>query len=174
MEAWDILDENGVLTGKTILRSKTLGPGEYHLVVHIWIFDTEGNTLIQKRADHLCWEPGIWAATGGSAIKGEDSITAIIRETKEELGLEILPENVSKIMRTKGASDFCDIWVTKGPRIDFASIKYCSDVADVRWVTWGVLLEMVRKREFISYENSYFEMLSQFFSRETKVCNTNV
>ncbi len=37
-ELWDVYDENRNLTGKTISRKKFLsGNGEYHLVVHIWI-----------------------------------------------------------------------------------------------------------------------------------------
>lgn len=35
--------------------------------------DSRGRLLIQKRASHLKLMPGIWAATGGSAIAGEES-----------------------------------------------------------------------------------------------------
>ena len=49
-ERWDILNEQGVLTGKTAVRGiGALKPGEYHLVVHIWILSDDGKILIQKR-----------------------------------------------------------------------------------------------------------------------------
>ncbi len=87
MELWDILDEDGNATGRTIMRGNELKEDEYHLVVHIWIINNKGEILIQKRSEHLEFAPGVWATTGGSAIKGEDSITAACRETKEELGI---------------------------------------------------------------------------------------
>ena len=89
IEIWDVLDENGALTGKTALRGKgVLKSGEYHLVVHIWIVSSTGMFLIQRRADDKKLMPGEWAATGGAAISGEDSFAAAKRELFEELGIK--------------------------------------------------------------------------------------
>ena len=88
VEKWDILDENGTPTGKTALRGRNfLKNGEYHLVVHIWIFSSNGKILIQKRSNLKQLMPGEWAATGGAAISGESSFTAAQRELFEELGI---------------------------------------------------------------------------------------
>lgn len=76
MERWDLRDGEGNPTGETMERGEHLKPGQYHLVVHIWIIDGQGRLLIQKRAAHLKLMPDIWAATGGSAVAGEDSHTA--------------------------------------------------------------------------------------------------
>lgn len=57
--------------------------------MHIWIINSKSELLIQKRPDHLKHLPGIWAATGGAVIQGEDSKTAACREAKEELGVDI-------------------------------------------------------------------------------------
>lgn len=70
MEIWDILDANGNHTGRNIERGKPLTAGEYHLLVHILIQDEQGRFLIRKRTDHLPLLPGVWALTGGFAIKG--------------------------------------------------------------------------------------------------------
>ena len=88
MERWDLRDGEGNPTGETMERGEHLKPGQYHLVVHIWIIDGQGRLLIQKRAAHLKLMPDIWAATGGSAVAGEDSHTAAARELREELGIE--------------------------------------------------------------------------------------
>jgi len=43
VELWDVFDENGIPTGKTALRGRSvLAPGEYHLVVHIWVISKSG------------------------------------------------------------------------------------------------------------------------------------
>ena len=52
-ERWGLLDDKGNPTGKTMLRGERLKPGQYHLVVHIWIVDEAGRLLIQRRADDL-------------------------------------------------------------------------------------------------------------------------
>ena len=33
-----------------------------------------------------------WETTGGSALAGDDSLTAALRETKEELGIDLDPQ----------------------------------------------------------------------------------
>ena len=52
IERWDILNEAGRPTGRTVVRGNvSFRPGEYHLVVHIWIISSRGRFLIQRRAD---------------------------------------------------------------------------------------------------------------------------
>ena len=89
MELWDILNDQGVVTGKTAVRGRTvLKNGEYHLVVHIWVVSSDGNFLIQRRSESKKLMPGEWAATGGAAISGENSFTAAKRELFEELSIQ--------------------------------------------------------------------------------------
>lgn len=47
MELWDIYNENREKTGRTIVRGQKLGENEYHLVVHMWIINSNGQFLIQ-------------------------------------------------------------------------------------------------------------------------------
>ena len=90
-EYWDILDADGEKTGKRVKRERfgTLGVGQYHLVVHVWITNSSGEFLIQKRSRNKQPMPGEWAATSGSVKSGEDSRTAAIRELYEELGIPV-------------------------------------------------------------------------------------
>lgn len=160
METWDILDENGNMTGKTITRGENLEDGEYHLVVHIWIINDKGEILIQKRPKNLKFASGKWAITGGSAIQGEDSITAACREAKEELGIDINP--IYKPISHKRNSDFTDIWVVK-QEINLGDVKLQKEeVCDVKWVTIEELRDMIHKGEFYRYSDKYFDLLSKY------------
>ena len=49
MEIWDILDENGNKTGKTIDKADPMSraPGVYHQGVDVWIINSENKILIQ-------------------------------------------------------------------------------------------------------------------------------
>ena len=159
MEIWDILDEQGNFTGKTIVRGETLKEGEYHLVVHIWIVNDKGQYLIQRRADHLKLMPGMWATTGGSSIEGEDSKVAALRETKEELGLTIEPNKIHKLDRVKRIHNIVDVWVIR-ENVSLKDIKILEEeVSDVRWVTKAKLKEMIKNGDFHNYGEEYFKKI---------------
>lgn len=161
MEIWDILDENGNKTGRTIVRGEKLKADEYHLVVHIWIININGEILIQKRPKHLEFAPGVWATTGGSAVQGEDSFTAACRETKEELGIEINRSSMSAPLRHKRRNDFTDIWVVKQD-IELRDIRLQKEeVDDVRWVNIKELKQMIDNGSFFRYSDDYFNLLSE-------------
>ncbi|MDR2167296.1 MAG: NUDIX domain-containing protein, partial [Clostridiales bacterium] len=61
-------------------------------VVQVWILNPAGEFLVSKRAAAKTW-PLMWECTGGSATVGEDSITAALKEAREELGVILDPAN---------------------------------------------------------------------------------
>ena len=82
MEYWDIYDENKQPTGRTMKRNDwCLKDGEYHLTVLGVVARQDGTFLIT-------WAPGWWEVSGGAAQAGEDSYEAVLREVKEETGLD--------------------------------------------------------------------------------------
>ena len=90
MELWDIYDKNKQRTGRTMKRNDwCLKDGEYHLTVLGVVKRTDGKYLITQRTMDKSWAPGWWEVSGGAAQAGEDSLDAIIREIKEETGLDV-------------------------------------------------------------------------------------
>ena len=93
MELWDIYDIDRVRTGRVAQRGKPaseggLGEGEYHLVVHICVFNGRGQLLLQQRQKDKEGYPNLWdVSAAGSALAGENSAAAASRELREELGL---------------------------------------------------------------------------------------
>lgn len=100
MELWDVLDENGIKTGRLVERGKSLERGDYHLVVFVWIVNSEGNFLISKRSQHKSGA-GKWETVGGAVIAGETSLQSALREVKEELALTLKAEEGIFIKRLK-------------------------------------------------------------------------
>lgn len=151
MELWDILDQNGNKTGRTIVRGNPLNEGEYHLVVHIWIVNGAGELLIQKRADNIPLWPGKWAATGGSAIAGEDSLSSAVREVKEELGIQITKHEMELIERIKRRDTMTDLWLVR-KNVDIKEIYVqLEEVSEAKWVSREMLLAMVEAGDFVEY-----------------------
>lgn len=88
MEKRDLYDEKRNLTGETILKGDKTPEGKYIVVVLVFIQNSEGKFLIQKRSER---KNGKFATTGGHPKSGESSIEGILTEVEEEIGLELNP-----------------------------------------------------------------------------------
>ena len=109
-EQWDVLDENRHPTGRTHPRGVPLPQGDYHLVVLVLLQNDQGEFLITRRAPNKGY-PNMWEFTGGSALAGDDSLRAALREAHEETGIE-LDAAAGRVVATEKWSDsFCDIWL---------------------------------------------------------------
>ena len=156
VELWDIYDENRQLVGRTHQRGLDLKPGDYHLVVHIWLQGSNGDFLITKRAPEKTF-PNMWECTGGSAVAGDDSITAALREVKEETGLDFIPEQATLVHTYSGEEFFCDVWSFVG---DFGLeqiVLQPGETVDARFVKRDEILRMMEAGEFL--QNPYFEQI---------------
>ncbi|MCD7826122.1 MAG: NUDIX domain-containing protein [Clostridiaceae bacterium] len=90
MELWDVYNQKKERTGRTMVRNDwNMQPGEYHLSVLGVLRRSDGKFLITKRAGTKEWAPGWWEVSGGAALAGEDSKDAVLREIKEETGLDV-------------------------------------------------------------------------------------
>ena len=90
MELWDIYDVNKQRTGRTMKRNDwTMKPGDYHLSVLGIIRRPDGRFLITQRVMTKAWAPCCWEVSGGAAQAGEESYEAVLREVKEETGLDV-------------------------------------------------------------------------------------
>lgn len=90
MEYWDIYDENKQLTGRRMKRNDwCLKDGEYHLSVLGVVRRKDGKFLITRRKLDKAWAPGWWEVPGGGVQAGESSLEAVIREIREETGVDV-------------------------------------------------------------------------------------
>lgn len=89
-ELADVVDENNVLTGKTLPRSEIRKNGLWQRASHVWIYNSKGDLLLQLRARDKKLFPGLWdISASGHVMAGETPEEAAIREVKEEVGLDI-------------------------------------------------------------------------------------
>ena len=113
MEYLDLYDENAKKTGKVIVRGTPIRQGEYSMSVHLYIYNNNGDFLLQKRSKSKKSLPGIWSVTCGAVSSGENSMQAGIRETKEEVGIELKEEMLQFVARIKRRRSCIDIYFVK-------------------------------------------------------------
>lgn len=91
MELFDIIDENGNPTGKTVERSIAHAEGIRHRTAHIWIIRKKnGRTeiLLQKRSSNKDSFPGKFDTSSAGHIQaGDEPMESALRELEEELGI---------------------------------------------------------------------------------------
>lgn len=149
-ELWDIYDKDRNFTGRTQKRGEPLASGDYHLTVHVWLQHNDGRFLITKRAPNKGYA-GLWECTGGSALSGDDSLSAALREVKEETGLTVCPENGRVILSYQGWDWFTDVWLF---RQDFplgAVELQEGETCDYKWVEAREILAMHERDEMVPF-----------------------
>lgn len=151
-EYWDIYDENRKKTGKIVERSVyEFEPGEYHIVVTGIILNSKNEILITKRAEHKKFGL-MWECNGGSVLAGETSLQGVIRELKEEVGVEFKKREAIFLKEVKGGKkypDFKDLWLlrrdVKKEEITFPD----GEAIDYKWVTIDEFMKMYNNKEIV-------------------------
>lgn len=151
-EFWDIYDTNRVKTGKKAQRDvDKLKNGEYHIVVTALIINSKDEILITKRAEHKK-HPLKWECNGGSIVAGETSIQGMLREIKEEIGIEVTEKEsifLKEIRRDEAPANFKDIWLfikdVKDEEITFPD----GEAIEFKWVKPEEFIKMKEQNEII-------------------------
>ncbi len=160
MELWDLYDRDRHPTGEIHERGKPVPPGRYHLVVHVVIFNSKGEMLIQQRQPFKEGWPNLWDITvGGSAVAGDDSRSAAQREVLEEIGLQIdLSGELPKIILPFDQG-FDDIY-TLIMDVDLSKLHLQeSEVQAVRWAGREDIFALMEAGCFLPYHKSLIELL---------------
>lgn len=161
MEYWDVLTSDGKKTGRRVKREhyNRFQPGEYHLVVHIWILNSKGQFLIQKRSEKRQPMPGEWAATSGSALAGEVSSAAAARELKEELGISLKTNQLHFLKRFVRKNSLIDLWwACVDTQAETLTLQQ-EEVTQAKWVSPEQLRQMIDQNEFHHYGTDYFKAI---------------
>ncbi len=160
MELWDLYDKHRKLTNQTMTRGDVMLKDTYHLVIHVVIFNSKNQMLIQKRKYDKVSNPNMWdISVGGSVTAGETSQQGAMRETEEELGLNIDLHNQLPHLSITFERGYDDIYIVNC-EADLETLAVPNEeVSDTDWASIDEIYQMIDDKTFISYRKSLIQLL---------------
>ena len=149
MEKRDLYDANRNLTGETIFKGEPIPDGRYIVVVLVYIQNSKGQFLIQKRSLE---KNGKYASTGGHAKSGETGLQGMVTEIKEEIGLDVKPEELELIHTGREDKEqvFFDLFFLKKD-IDIKNLTLQKEEVDsVEWLSVDEIDALIKNDLFFA------------------------
>ena len=167
MELWDIYDKNKQKTGRTMVRDVwTLADDEYHLSVLGVIKRSDGRFLITQRQLDKPWGAGWWEVSGGGVQAGEESKEAVLREVKEETGIDVsdapceLALTYHRENPGKGDNYFVDVYLFRKDFDESEVHIQVEETLDFRLATFEEIKALADQGIFLHFDSirKVFEM----------------
>lgn len=161
-------------------RAKVHTLGLWHAVVHCWVVSKREDGVwlwFQKRAHSKNAFPDYYdTAVGGHISAGETPQQALLRETGEELGLQLQPEQVELLGMTKEKEafpespfpdrEFCFVYLYENPTPQFAPGEEVDDMIRIRLATFkGKELHELRQIPALSLSSGPLTLQPEMFCR---------
>ena len=152
-ELFDVLNEKGEYTGLVKTREICHKEGLWHKAVVVFIINSKGQVLLQKRSPYKKLWPNMWDITaGGHVLTGEFGFQAIIRECKEEIGIELEKTDITFIgsaISTNVKNDivnnhFNEFYIASKD-IDETKLKLQEEeVSEVKWIDKNEIIKRIK------------------------------
>lgn len=176
-EYLDVLDERGNKTGKIKPRDEVHRDGDWHKTVHIWVFNNNGELLLQRRCPTKDSNPNMLdISVAGHLSAGDDSIAGAIRELKEELNLDVKPEELKYIKTLKKGSkytetfinnSFNDIYLLKTNKV-IDDMKFQEEeISEIFFISYKEFKEMIQnKAKDLRIREEEFQILFEYWEKQ--------
>ena len=109
------VDENDKVLGKVSFKEAHSNKEIIHRAAHVFIFNSEGKIVLQKRSKSMVYYPDHWeSSASGHVDYGESYLDAARRELNEEIGIETELEKFGKfLIHDKNQTEFITLFVGK-------------------------------------------------------------
>ena len=162
-EYLQLFDENRVEVDEKIERHNkaNIKKGRHYMVVLIFMENEKGEFLLQKTSKN---RGSIIATTGGHVTYQDTSLETVIKECKEELGLDINKDELVFVGTNKYEDAFEDVYYTN-KKIDIDKlVLQKEEVDDINWYSVKEIKELINKKEFREGNIDAFDKVLEYRS----------
>ncbi len=174
-ELIDYYDENGRLLG-VIDKAIAHREGLWHKSVHLWIFNSKNQVLLQKRCAQKKFFPGYWdVSVAGHISAGENSIDTSLREAKEEIGLNTNENEIEFAFTIKEkfkwkdiqSNEFVDVYILNKD-INLSKLKFQKEeVETVQFVDKSIIFSPNPNADIFPHYEEY-KLLENLINEKEK------
>lgn len=165
-EIIDELNDNGEVIG-IIDKDIAHKEGRLHRAIHLWIINDVGEIVLQYRCKDKKLYPSTWdVSVGGHVSTEENSIDALARETKEELGIDLDLGSVEYFgtihERLKyddiDSNELVDVFIARQNINKEDIILQKEEVSDVQLVNIEEMFQLMDNNQLLPHEEEYKKM----------------
>ncbi len=97
-EQIDVYDEKGKPTGEILPRAEVHDKELWHQIVLAWVYNSQGEVLLQHRSDSRNSFPNTWdVSISGHIRSGDSAIATVVHELREGISLQVNPNELTQI-----------------------------------------------------------------------------
>ena len=164
-ELFDVVNEEDKVIGQAT-RKEVHTNGDIHRSVFFYLFDKHGRVFVNQRTANKKFYPEYWSIVfGGHVHAGESYEDAVLREAKEEVGIEGEPIFITSIKKRFDKEDKENVSVygfvtDQKPKLNLNEIK------QGQFMTIKELEQKLKEEKFLPETDKLFQILKDYKSRD--------
>ncbi|MCR5186858.1 MAG: NUDIX domain-containing protein [Clostridia bacterium] len=138
--------------------------GLWHMSVHVWLVNDDNKILLQHRCAEKKLFPNTWDCSfAGHISAGETPIQAVLREGKEEIGIDVDLERLSLLFTNRemikykdiNSNEFVYIFLLK-QNFGLDEMKFQKEeVSGAKYVSINDFYDMIDRNELLPHKVEY-------------------
>lgn len=138
--------------------------GLWHKSVHVWLINNNNEILLQYRCKDKKLFPNTWDCSfAGHIGAGETSIESVLREGKEEIGIDVDIDKLEYIFTNKeilkyediDSREFVDIYLLR-QNFELENIEFQQEeVSDAKYVSLDEFFNLMDNKKLLPHEIEY-------------------
>lgn len=138
--------------------------GLWHKSVHVWLINDNNEILLQYRCKDKKLFPDTWDCSfAGHIGAGETSIESVLREGKEEIGIDVDIDKLEYIFTNKeilkyeniDSREFVDIYLLR-QNFELENIEFQEEeVSDAKYVSLDDFFDLMDNKRLLPHEIEY-------------------
>ena len=147
--------------------------GLWHKSVHVWLINDKNEILLQYRCAEKKLYPNTWNISfAGHIDAGENSIQAVQREGKEEIGIDVDLEKLNFILTNRecikyediNSNEFVDIFLLR-QNFNLDEIKFQKEeVHDAKYVSLEEFFDLMDNDKLLPHKIEYM-VLKEYLNK---------